>query len=232
MHVNLLRRVPYQVAELIGEELLSCCHICVAALEIWEVITNACSACGNLFGEEIEFVEEEHQARLLEVATVGNGLEEHQSFMHLVLVALLAWDQHTHGHTVKAHSILVFDQNVIETADGYKEQDDLYVVENVNPLLSLRALTTDVKHLESQVSGIEDGLTDTCRSKACTQDVLVSGNIVLFEEPAEITHVAMVMSVSSLVLKREAHTIRGCRAGHIRDLLQWHPAHHHRPTSS
>lgn len=115
--------------------------------------------------------------------------------MHLVLVVLLAWNRPTHGHTVESHSILVFDQDVIETADGHKEQDDLDVVENVDPLLSLRALTTNVEHFEGQVPGIEDGLTDTCRSKACTQDVLVSGNIVLLEESAEIAHVAVNMSV-------------------------------------
>lgn len=36
-----------------------------------------------------------------------------------------------------SYSVLVFNQDVIETADGYQEQDDLDVVENVDPLLSL-----------------------------------------------------------------------------------------------
>lgn len=108
---------------------------------------------------------------------------------------------------VESHSIFVFDQDVIETADGYKEQDDLYVVENVDPLLSLRALTTDVKHLEGQVAGIEDSLTDTCRPKACTQDVLVSGDVVLLKQSAEITHVAVDMSVSSSVVKKLGHVL-------------------------
>jgi len=82
---------------------------------------------------------------------------------------------------------------VIETANSHQEQDDLHVVENVDPLLSFRTLTTDVKHLEGQIARVEDGLADTCRPKACTQDVLISGNIVLFEKSAEVAHVAVVM---------------------------------------
>jgi hypothetical protein len=118
-----------------------------------------------------------------------------------------------------SYSILVFDQDVIETADGYQEQDDLDVVENVDPLLSLRTLTTDIKHLESQVAGIEDSLADTCRPKACTQDVLISGNIVLFEKSAEVAHVAIGVSVQGTMIQNmtRRHTIRGCRAVRTRD---------------
>jgi hypothetical protein len=114
--------------------------------------------------------------------------------VHLVLGALLACNWPFLGCTSETYPVLVFDQDVIETADGDKEQDDLNVVEDVDPLLSLGTLTADVKHPEGHVAGIEDGLANTCRPKACTQDILISGNIVLFEESAEIAHVAIDMS--------------------------------------
>lgn len=79
---------------------------------------------------------------------------------------------------------------MIESTDGHEEQHDLHVVENVDPLLSFRTLTADVEHLECEVTSVEDSLANTCRSKARTQNVLISGNVVLLEQPAEVAHVA------------------------------------------
>jgi hypothetical protein len=59
-------------------------------------------------------------------------------------------------------------------------------------------LTANIEHSEGHIAGIEDGLADTCRSKACTQNILISGNIVLFEKSAEVAHVAVHMSVSGV----------------------------------
>jgi hypothetical protein len=56
------------------------------------------------------------------------------------------------------HAIPVFYQHVVVTTDGNEEQYNLHVVEDVDPLLSLRPLTTDIHHLVCEVAQLEDGL--------------------------------------------------------------------------
>jgi hypothetical protein len=53
---------------------------------------------------------------------------------------------------------------MIVAADGDQEEYHLYVVEDVNPLLSLRSLSTDVEHAVRQRTSLEDGLADSGRS--------------------------------------------------------------------
>lgn len=74
-----------------------------------------------------------------------------------------------------SYAVSVLNQYVVVAADGHKEQHDLHVVEDVNPLLALRPLAADVKHAVSEIPGVENGLADARGSQACAQDVLVGG---------------------------------------------------------
>lgn len=62
---------------------------------------------------------------------------------------------------------------MVETTDCDKKQDDLDIVKDVYPLLSLRSLSTNVKHLVCEVARLENGLADTCGTKSCSENVLV-----------------------------------------------------------
>jgi hypothetical protein len=56
------------------------------------------------------------------------------------------------------HAIPVFYQHVVVTTDGDEEQYDLHVIEDVDPLLALRPLTTHIDHLVCEVAQLEYGL--------------------------------------------------------------------------
>jgi len=64
---------------------------------------------------------------------------------------------------VSAYAIPVFNQYVVVPADGDEEQHHLHVVEDVDPLLPFRALSTHVEHAVGEVARIEDRLGDACR---------------------------------------------------------------------
>lgn len=49
---------------------------------------------------------------------------------------------------------------MVVSADCDKEKYDLNVVEHVDPLLTLRSLSTDVEHAVCEIAGVEDGLAD------------------------------------------------------------------------
>ena len=52
----------------------------------------------------------------------------------------------------KTYPIAILYQHLIVTTDSCKEENDLDVVEDVDPLLSLRTLTSDVEHLVCELT--------------------------------------------------------------------------------
>lgn len=70
---------------------------------------------------------------------------------------------------------------MVVAADGYEEQDDLDVVEDVDPLLAFRSLSTNVEHAVGEVASVEDGLANAGGAESCTEDVLVGGGVVTLE---------------------------------------------------
>jgi len=80
-------RLPHQAAEFIGEELLARDHIVWFAVVIGKVPIDRGHAREELLAEEVDLVEEEDEGGFLEILAVGDGFEEHKSFVHLVL-----WD--------------------------------------------------------------------------------------------------------------------------------------------
>lgn len=77
------------------------------------------------------------------------------------------------GRRDVAYPILVFHQNVVVATDGDQEQDNLDVVKDVDPLLTLRPLSANIEHLVREVAGFENGFADAGRPEACAEDVLV-----------------------------------------------------------
>lgn len=61
------------------------------------------------------------------------------------------------------YAVFVFDQTLVVSADGYQEKETVDILETVNPLLSLRPLSTHIKHAISQRAEIEYGFCNTSR---------------------------------------------------------------------
>jgi hypothetical protein len=75
---------------------------------------------------------------------------------------------------------------MVITAYGDEEQDYLYVVEDVNPLLPLGPLTTNIKHAIRQVAEFEYSLGDTGRPQPRSEDVLIGRQVVFGEKALDI----------------------------------------------
>ena len=50
---------------------------------------------------------------------------------------------------------------MVVAANGDKEEDYVDVVEAMDPLLTLRPLTTNIEHTECKVAGLEDRFANT-----------------------------------------------------------------------
>lgn len=80
----------------------------------------------QLFGEKINLVEEEDDARLDEPSRVANRVEEGEGFLHTVDRA-------------------VFVQHLVVFGEGDEEDEGGDVFETVDPFLTFGSLTADVK---------------------------------------------------------------------------------------
>ena len=85
VHIRLLRRIAYQVLELLGEEFLACFDVSLVTVVVWEMFFDRCFAGLDLLTEEVHLVQKEDERRLLEVFAVCYAFEQHQSLVHLVL---------------------------------------------------------------------------------------------------------------------------------------------------
>ena len=85
VHVGLLARVAHEVLEFARKEVLSGVDVLVASGVVGEVFPNGRLATNDLLAEQIDLVEEENKGGLLEVLAVGDALEQHERFLHLVL---------------------------------------------------------------------------------------------------------------------------------------------------
>lgn len=135
VNVSLFARIAHQVLEFPREELLACFNVPVVTGEVWEVLANGCLAGLYLLAEEVHFVEEEDEGGLFEILAVSDALEKHERLVHLVLeyvsLNLLPIE------FARSYSIAIFNKCVVVAANGDKEEDDLDVIKDVNPLLPL-----------------------------------------------------------------------------------------------
>lgn len=56
---------------------------------------------------------------------------------------------------IETYAVPVFDQDMVVPADGNKEKNDLHVVKDVNPLLPLGPLSTDIEHAVREIAQLE-----------------------------------------------------------------------------
>jgi len=78
-------------------------------------------------------------------------------------------------HTVDR---LVFEEKLVVLGDGDEEENGSDILEAVDPLLSLGALATDIKHAVCEIADDECSLGDTCGLDTRAKHVLVIGNVV------------------------------------------------------
>ena len=85
VHVGLLARVAHEVLEFARKEILSGVDVLVRSGVVREVFPDGRLATNDLLAEQVDLVEEEDKGGLFEVLAVGDALEEHERFLHLVL---------------------------------------------------------------------------------------------------------------------------------------------------
>ena len=81
----------------------------------------------------------------------------------------------------ETYAILVFNKTLIVTANGDEEEQTVNILKAMDPLLALRALSSNVEHAVCQVPEIKDRLSDTRCAQARAQHILVCGHVVARE---------------------------------------------------
>ena len=166
--VNLLGLVLVQADEAV-ENVVAGGGVVVTTLVVGEVVLHG--ADGQLLLESIDLVEEENNRRLDEPPGVANRVKQSQSFLHTV-------------------NRLVFEKQLVVLGDGDKEKDSGDVLEAVNPLLSLRSLTTDIEHSVGEITDDEGSLGDTSSLDTGAKDILVVGHVIRSSDTGNVVKVA------------------------------------------
>lgn len=72
---------------------------------------------------------------------------------------------------------LIFNQDLIVFGNSHQEDDGSNILKAMNPLLSFRALTTDIKHAVSQVTNNEGSFGNTGCLNARSKNVLITWSV-------------------------------------------------------
>lgn len=127
------------------------------ALVVGEIVLHW--ADGKFLLEAIDLVKEQDDGCLDKPSRVANGVEQGKCFLHTV-------------------DRFVFEEQLVIFGDGYQEENRRHIFEAVNPLLTLRPLTTDIEHPVGQVANNERRFRDTGGLDTRTKDILVGREIV------------------------------------------------------
>lgn len=73
------------------------------------------------------------------------------------------------------HSTLVFHQTLVVSGQRNHEKKTLNTLKAMDPLLSLRTLSTNVHHAEVHLAQFKEGFRDTSRPQTGLQHILVVG---------------------------------------------------------
>lgn len=168
MRVNLLGLMLVQAHEAV-ENVVAGSSVVVTTLVVGEVVLHG--ADGQLLLESINLVEEQNDRSLDEPSRVADGVEERQGFLHTV-------------------DGLIFKQKLVVLGNGDKEENGGDVLEAVNPLLSLRTLTTDVEHAVGQVTNDECRLGNTSCLDTRAENILIIGHIIGSSNTSNVVKVA------------------------------------------
>lgn len=139
------------------QDVVACCGVVGTTLIVGEVVLHG--ADRQLLLEAIDLVQEENDGSLDEPSRVANRVEQCQSFLHTV-------------------DRLIFEEQLVVFRNGDQEKNRCHVLEAVDPLLTLRTLTTNVEHSVGQVANNEGSFGDTGSLDTGAEDILVSGKVV------------------------------------------------------
>lgn len=182
-----------------------------AAFVVGEVILHG--ADGELLLEAVNLVEEENDRGLDEPAGVANRVEQSQRFLHTV-------------------DGLIFKQQLVILGDGDQEQDGGDVLEAVDPLFTLGALTADIEHAVSQIPDDERGFRDTSRLDTGAEDILVARQVVGLGDSLNGVEVATNVSSREQIIAGtdSTHYLAESLSWYSRDRRKhsWTPASRHR----
>lgn len=90
------------------------------------------------------------------------------------------------------YSISVLNKGLVVSTDCNKEEQAVDVLEAVDPLLTFRSLSSNVKHTVCEGAKVEDGLGDTSRPQSGAQNVLVCWHVIWSEQSVHILEVTMI----------------------------------------
>lgn len=91
-------------------------------------------------------------------------------------------------HTVDG---LIFEQKLVVLGNGDEEEDGGDILETVDPLFSLRTLSSDIEHAVCKISNDESGLGDTGGLDTGAENILVVGHVVRLCDALNVVEVAV-----------------------------------------
>jgi hypothetical protein len=169
MGVDLLGLVLVQADESVQDVVAGQCVI-ITTFVVGEVVLHWTD--WELLLEAIDLVQEENDRGLDKPSGIANGIEECEGLLHTV-------------------DGLVFEEQLIVLGDGDKEEDCGDILEAMDPLLTLRALSSNIEHAVCKISNDEGGFGDTSSLDTRSEDVLVIWHVVGLSNAVNVVEVAV-----------------------------------------
>lgn len=165
--VELLGTVLPHRIEHANEVVLNVAKVTGVATEILEVILDVPHL--NLIGQEVGLVEEEDDGDASEAAVVDDGVKDVDALLEPV-------------------SRAVFQESLVVLAGAHEEEDGRDLVKALEPLLSLRPLTSDVDKAEGNTFDVYHVLVDTARGFTGVEDVHSRGEVAQISDDVQRAH--------------------------------------------
>jgi hypothetical protein len=143
------------------EDVIASQSIVLTSLIVGEVVLHR--ADGQLLLESIN---------LVEPSRIADGVKQGECFLHTV-------------------DCLIFKQELIVLGDGDEEENGGNVLEAVDPLLSLRSLSSHIEHAVGEISNDEGGLGNTSGLDTGSENILVVGHVIGLSDTVDVVKVAM-----------------------------------------
>jgi len=151
------------------EDVVAGKSIVVAAFVVREVVLHR--AHWEFLLESINLVQEQDDRCLDEPSGIADGVEQSKGLLHTV-------------------DSLVFKKQLIIFGNSNEEEDSGDILKAVDPLLSLRTLSTNIEHTVCKISNNEGGFGDTSGLYTRSEDVLVIWHIIWLCNALNVVKVA------------------------------------------
>ncbi len=168
MGINLFSLVLVQADETV-QNVVACCRVVVSALVIREVVLHWRD--WELLFETIDLVQKQDNGGLDEPSGVADGVEEGECLLHTV-------------------DSLVLEKKLVVLGNGDKKENGCDILEAMNPLLTLRTLSTNIEHSVRELSNNERRLSDTGGLDTRSQNILVVWHIIMLCDSGDVVKIA------------------------------------------